>query len=345
MLEVYKLEQSYEWDEIVRSFKNYDVYWLSGYVKAFKIHGDGEPLLFYYKDENTKGINVVMKRDVAEDKHFVENIPKSAYFDFATPYGYGGWIVEGDSTEALFQQYFEWCKNNGIISEFIRFHPVLNNQIRSRNEYKVIDLGNTVTLDLSSQEEIWANITSKNRNMIRKAQKAGIEIYNDRSEVLFEQFRDIYNATMKKDEAEEYYFFGNEFYKSIFNDLPENAQLFYAVLDNEIIAASIMIYADGKLNYHLSGSEYKYRSLAPSNLLLYKAALWGCENGCKTFHLGGGVGSGEDNLFKFKKSFYRKDDLTRFSIGQKVIDEDKYNELLDLRDDLHNTGYFPKYRG
>lgn len=345
MLEVYKLEQSYEWDEIVRSFKNYDVYWLSGYVKAFKIHGDGEPLLFYYKDENTKGINVVMKRDVAEDKHFVEKIPKSAYFDFATPYGYGGWIVEGDSTEALFQQYFEWCKNNGIISEFIRFHPVLNNQIRSRNEYKVIDLGNTVTLDLSSQEEIWANITSKNRNMIRKAQKAGIEIYNDRSEVLFEQFRDIYNATMKKDEAEEYYFFGNEFYKSIFNDLPENAQLFYAVLDNEIIAASIMIYADGKLNYHLSGSEYKYRSLAPSNLLLYKAALWGCENGCKTFHLGGGVGSGEDNLFKFKKSFYRKDDLTRFSIGQKVIDEDKYNELLDLRDDLHNTGYFPKYRG
>ena len=142
MLEVYKLEQSYEWDEIVRSFKNYDVYWLSGYVKAFKIHGDGEPLLFYYKDENTKGINVVMKRDVAEDKHFVEKIPKSAYFDFATPYGYGGWIVEGDSTEALFQQYFEWCKNNGIISEFIRFHPVLNNQIRSRNEYKVIDLGN-----------------------------------------------------------------------------------------------------------------------------------------------------------------------------------------------------------
>lgn len=344
MLAVYKLEQSYEWDEIVRSFKNYDVYWLSGYVKAFKIHGDGEPLLFYYKDENTKGINVVMKRDVAEDKHFVEKIPKNAYFDFATPYGYGGWIVEGDSTEALFQQYFEWCKNNGIISEFVRFHPVLNNQIRSRNEYKVIDLGNTVTLDLSSQEEIWANITSKNRNMIRKAQKAGIEIYNGRSEVLFEQFRDIYNATMKKDEAEEYYFFGNEFYKSIFNDLPENAQLFYAVLDNEIIAASIMIYADGKLNYHLSGSEYKYRSLAPSNLLLYKAALWGCENGCKTFHLGGGVGSGEDNLFKFKKSFYRKDDLTRFSIGQKVIDEDKYNELLDLRDDLHNTGYFPKYR-
>lgn len=37
--------------------------WLSGYVKAFQIHGDGEPLLFHYEDERTRGMNVVMKRD------------------------------------------------------------------------------------------------------------------------------------------------------------------------------------------------------------------------------------------------------------------------------------------
>ena len=48
MLTVYNLNQSEQWDTVVRSFKNYDVYWLSGYVKAFYIHGDGNPLLFYY---------------------------------------------------------------------------------------------------------------------------------------------------------------------------------------------------------------------------------------------------------------------------------------------------------
>lgn len=48
MMEVYSLDKSEEWDNVVRSFKEYDVYWLSGYVKAFKIHGDGEPILFYY---------------------------------------------------------------------------------------------------------------------------------------------------------------------------------------------------------------------------------------------------------------------------------------------------------
>ena len=64
MLTVYTLEQSEQWDAIVRSFKEYDVYWLSGYVKAFKIHGDGEPLLFYYEGNGTRGINVLMKRDL-----------------------------------------------------------------------------------------------------------------------------------------------------------------------------------------------------------------------------------------------------------------------------------------
>lgn len=344
MLTVFTLEQGEKWDAVVRTFENYDVYWLCGYVKAFEIHGDGEPLLFYYEDNDIRGINVVMKRDISRDSHFSGKIPENTYFDFATPYGYGGWIIEGNGAEKLFQQYNSWCVKNGIVSEFVRFHPVVNNAQQSKEFYDVIDLGNTVALDLSSPEIIWENITSKNRNMIRKAQKSGIEIYSGRNEKLYEQFREIYNSTMENDEAEEYYFFGNGFYRSICYDLPENAQLFYAMLDGEMIAASIMIAANGRLNYHLSGSKYEYRNLAPSNLLLYKAALWGSANGCKTFHLGGGVGSGEDNLFKFKKSFYRKDDLCQFSIGKRIFDQKKYGELTDMRSDIERKGFFPQYR-
>ena len=51
MITVFTLEQSEEWDKIVHTFSDYDVYWLSKYVKGFQIHGDGEPiltLLLYY---------------------------------------------------------------------------------------------------------------------------------------------------------------------------------------------------------------------------------------------------------------------------------------------------------
>lgn len=344
MLTVYTLERAEQWDAVVRSFIDYDTYWLSGYVKAFKIHGDGEPMLFFYEKDGTKGINVVMKRDVSRDVHFTGKLPADKYLDFSSPYGYGGWLIEGENKTELFSEYENWCQKNGIISEFVRFHPVLKNHEFSLNAYEVIGLGNTVTLDLSSPEIIWANITSKNRNVIRKAQKSGIKIYNGRCPDIYKVFCEIYNGTMDKDHAEEYYYFSAQFYESVLNDLPQNAQVFYAVLGDNVIAASIMLVANGRMNYHLSGSVREYANLAPTNLLLYEVALWGCANGCKTLYLGGGVGSGEDSLFKFKRAFY-KGDLNHFYIGKRIYDQTKYEELLGIRETVENPGYFPMYRG
>ena len=267
MLAVYTTHQSEQWDSIVHTFQNHDAYWLSGYVKAFRIHGDGEPLLFYYEDDCVRGINVVMKRDISQSDHFHGLIDENKYFDFATPYGYGGWLIEGNSTDRLFSKYEKWCIENNIVSEFVRFHPVIENHMGA-TVYDIVPLGYTVAMDLTSPEIIWANITSKNRNVIRKAQKNGIEIFNGRYPEIYEIFRKIYNSTMDKDNADSYYYFSPEFYKSVCNDLPHNAQVFYAQLDGKVIAASIMLATNGRMNYHLSGSVKEFASLAPSNLLL-----------------------------------------------------------------------------
>ena len=341
-LTVYDLTRSEEWDDIVRSFKDYDTYWLSGYVKAFAIHGDGEPLLFFYEEEETRGINVVMKRDVAKDPRFAEKIPEGKYFDFATPYGYGGWLIEGEETEGLFAAYERKAAKMGAISEFVRFHPMIQNQTACEGAYDVVPLGEVVHMDLTSPEVIWSNITSKNRNVIRKAIKNDVKIYSGRYPEIYETFRVIYNGTMDKDEADPYYYFGKEFYESVLNDLPENAQVFYAVKEDVVIAAAIFLAANGRMNYHLSGSLREYSSLAATNLMLYKAALWGCVHGYRTLHLGGGVGSGEDGLFKFKRAFFRGD-LNRFHIGRKIFLPETYDELVGMREPT-DSGFFPKYR-
>lgn len=344
MFRLFTLEQEEQWDNIVRSFKNYDVYWLSGYVKAFKIHGDGEPLLFYYDGGSTRGVNVVMKRDVAKDKQFEGKIPEAQYFDFATPYGYGGWIVEGEKTEELFRTYEIWAQKHGIISEFVRFHPMVKNYKQSKSFYEIIQLGEVVHMDLSSPEDIWNNITSKNRNMIRKAIKNDVKVYNGRFPEIYEKFRLIYNATMDKDNAEAYYYFSSEFYQSVLEDLPQNAQMFWAEKNGKVIAASLIVGANGYLDYHLSGSLREYNSLAPTNLLLYKVALWGCANGSRSLYLGGGVGSGEDSLFKFKRAFY-KGRLNHFYIGRKIFNHNLYEKLVELRNEKKlNDKYFPLYR-
>ena len=62
-------------------------------------------MLFHYDDGKTRGINVVMKRDIANDERFKNKIEENKYFDFATPYGYGGWIIEGNEVSELFKAY------------------------------------------------------------------------------------------------------------------------------------------------------------------------------------------------------------------------------------------------
>lgn len=342
MIQIFNMNQAKEWDELVHSFANYDVYYLSGYVKAFQIHGDGEPQLFYYNENGLRGIYVYMKRNTT-----IEGV-----YDSITPYGYGGFLLEGDDSEdnmkALWKAYVEKMKSENVVDNFVRYHPVLANAIPMKVCSDVIDLGKTVSMDLTSEEVIWKNIHSKNRNMIRKAEKNGIVIKHGQGLELFDDFIKIYNATMDKDNAEPYYYFKPEFYKSIHEDLKDNYEMFWAEYDGKIIAMSIMIFANGRLNYHLSGSDLQYRNLAPSNLLLYKAAMWGMEKGMKTFHLGGGVGSKEDNLYKFKIAFNRFSDC-QFSIAKHIFDNEKYDELVaerascDAEFDKEST-FFPLYR-
>lgn len=351
MLVIINITDKERWDSVVDSFPQADIYYRRGYVEAFRIHGDGEPMLILYEGDCCRGLCVMMKRDVADDPRFTGLIPKGKYFDVVTPYGYGGFIFdrspEEQEIERINAKLWNALADEGVIAAFFRFHPVLSNAWDSRNLLDVIDLGHTIALDLSSPEVIWKNIISKNRNMIRKAEKSGVQIRHGKGMDLLDNFMEIYNDTMRHDNAEAYYFFKREFYQSIDTDLHDNYEVFYAVLEDKIIAMSIMLFSGSQMHYHLSGSLYEYRRFAPSNLLLYTAALWGSEHGFRTFHLGGGVGSGEDNLYKFKAAFNRNSDY-RFSIGKKIIDRNKYDYLNSLRgftkEDISGIGFFPAYR-
>ena len=61
----------------------------------------------------------------------------------------------------------------------------------------------------------------------------------------------------------------------------------------------------------------------------------------------GGVGSTQDNLYKFKKAFNRNDDL-EFYIGKRIFMPEVYDELIKIRQNEEsfdcNKKYFPAYR-
>ncbi|MBO7562342.1 MAG: GNAT family N-acetyltransferase [Bacteroidales bacterium] len=342
MIKLYSIESSKEWDDVVRSFQEWDVYYLSGYVKAFYIIGDGEPFLLYYEEGGLRAIYLYMRRQTS----------LLGVYDSITPYGYGGVLFEGDTSNnnlrTFWKAYVAKMKEENIVDGFSRYHPVLKNADPMRIISNVTSIGKTIAIDLSSPELIWNNFISKNRNMIRKAEKNGIVIFHGQGMELMDKFIEMYNNTMQRDNAEDYYFFKRPFYESIDCDLKDNYQIFFAVLGEQIIAMSIMLYGNKQMHYHLSGSLKEYRNLAPSNLLLYKAALWGCEQGFKTFHLGGGVGAEEDSLYKFKVAF-NKNSNYQFSIGKQIFDQEMYDKLVNARRESdpsfdESSTFFPLYR-
>lgn len=346
------LNCSEKWDKIVTSFQQYDVYYLSAYVKAFKIHGDGEPFLMTFETENLRGMYVAMKRDLYNFDPFCKSFEPGTYFDITTPYGYGGFLFEGDTSEKsmneFFDMYKDFVKSERIVSSFVRYHPLILNVEPMRMVSEVYDIGKTISINLESKEQIWNNYSSRNRTQIRKSERIGTEIYHGKSLKLLETFRKIYNETMVLNQAEPYYFFEKEFYESIYYDLKDNFEIFYAVNNGQIIAISIMLFANKRMHCHLLGSIMEYRSYASTNYLLSEAAFWGNEQGFKTMHIGGGIGSEEDSLYRFKKAFNIHEENT-FSIGKEIFDNEVYNSLVDLRREFHsefniNSLFFPLYR-
>ncbi len=348
------LDQSEEWSAIVKSFKETDVYFYPEYCRAFRENGDGEPMVFYLEDECGRVANVFLKRDLQLDRKFSALIPPGKYYDLSSAYGYGGLLVEA-SDHLKLQQCFDrefsaFCHENGIISDFVRFHSILGNHKLMEGIYEIEHCRTTVFIELSKGEQyIWDDFDCKCRNNIRKAQNSGITVEYGRDPRLLEAFKDLYRMTMERDHAFSYYYFNKDFFNTTMEDLQDNSLIFAASYDEKVIASALVIFSDEHAHIHFAASDCEYACMRSNNVLFYEIALWACCQGKKNLHIGGGVCGEEDNLFRFKKTFSKTNRLP-FFIGKRIYDEAVYNELVQMRAENDsefdpNTKYFPKYRG
>lgn len=320
------------WDSIVKSFSNWDVYYLCGYARSLEIHEKSRALLIEFTFGPERLCYPVMEKDIAQAPEFQRLLPGNTWFDWETPYGYGGPLAEGPLSEAAQQAFLDEmlavCRERRVVTQFLRFHPLLQNQAVLGGAVQYKALKNTIFMDLADEETLFRQLDSKNRNMVRKAQKSGVTIFMDHGEHL-PDFLDIYHETMDRAHAEPYYYFESEYYETLRNALDKHILFFYAVQRGQIIAASIFLWNEHFMHYHLSGGRTAFRQYAPTNLLIYEAACWGARHGIPYLHLGGGTGS-RDSLFAFKRQFNRDGEVP-FYIGRTIMNRGAYQELLRIR--------------
>lgn len=62
MIETLGLDSRERWNEVAKSFKDYDIYYSPEYLISFQMIGDGDPILIYYKENGLKAMCALMKR-------------------------------------------------------------------------------------------------------------------------------------------------------------------------------------------------------------------------------------------------------------------------------------------
>ncbi len=354
MLKIFTLDQLDLWEKTAKSFKMYDIYFSPKYFIPFMNNGDGKPTALYFESVYGRVLHCFLTRDIAYDKYFVNILEKQRYFDISSVYGYGGPIYEckeenlQELSKKFYEEFQKYCIDQNIVSEFIRFHPILKNEIFAKNYASIENVRKTIYVDLTNDlESTWNNFNSNARKGIKKAIRNEVVIQEGINELNLYALTCLYNHTMDRNSAEKYYYFNPNFFKDTVKSLKNNCKLFTAVYKEKIIAASLLLYSDNYAHHHLTGSDEKYLDVSPNNLLIYEMIKWCIENNIKGFHMGGGHKSIEDSIYRYKKNFTKTPPLD-FYIGKKIYDKAIYDWLIEKKFGNNSVmlkeDYFPLYR-
>lgn len=325
MNKILSLNNIDEWNKYVAMLPTLqrDIYFTPEYYSLYQNYGDGKACCFVFEKDGEIVLYPFLINPISPLGYKLNK----EYYDIQGAYGYNGIIATSHDSiliKAFGESFDTWCQKNDVVAEFSRFHPLLNNQELASPKMKTFFSRHTVALDLTD-DDIWMHqISSKNRNMIRKAEKAGVTIVESDD---YESFRRLYNETMSDLHAEDFYFFPPEYYEEYKQNFKGESILCLALYDGKVIAGSMFMFSDGYAHYHLSARDRDYSRYAANNLILWYGIQKAKERGCKWFHFGGGTtGNDDDSLLKFKKEFSKK--LCDFWIGKRVHNQDVYEQIV-----------------
>lgn len=275
--------------------------------------------------------------------------------DIISPYGYGGlYLIGNGNFEYLIKEFYlkfnDWAISKNVISEFIRFDLFS----QSRDEYtgEISHNNDNIVCDLrKGKDVIWKEFKSKVRSNVRKAIKCGVSLSLDFCGENIDQFLEIYYATMDRNQAQKKYYFKREFFENIHDKLKGHFVYFFALKDNTVISADLVLISDNKIYSFLSATDSNAFIYRPNDFIKHHIICWGVDEEKKDYVLGGGY-KHLDSLFAYKKSFAPKG-IVPFYVGKKIYNSELYNQLVKSKEQefIDNSNvldreseFFPLYR-
>jgi serine/alanine adding enzyme len=331
-----------DWDALVAAHG--DVYYRRDYLAVAQRNEPGPVLLALFRGAAGAVLYPVVRRPL--DALAVPSELTQGRCDLATPYEYGGpLLAAGDAEKAAVRAAFDrafaaWCGSHGVVSEFVRFHPLLAVQGEWTGGYAVRISGQNVVLDLSlTDDALLAGMRGTTRRAILTAARRGLRLRRvgpgDAA-----RFGALYRGNMDRLAARPEYYFADDYFRRL-AALEAQALLLAAEdADGGLAGVAAFLVGPHHAHYHLSAADRAMSRLNPLNALIFEAARLLRARGCRLLHLGG-VAAGQVGLRAFKDGF--SSERRAYAIGTRIRDADAYRTLSAAARAVSGT-FFPAYR-
>lgn len=355
MHQVIALAEPERWEREWALMPRRDVFYRHAYAALCHAEGDGDPFLFVYDDGAGNRVwYVFVRRPLA-------GLPEAAaagltgdWYDTITPNrGYGGPLCAVPGPELLrdFGAAFgAYAREAHLVTEFVRFHPLLENHRSAGEGMEVRYDRETVLVDLTlPPDALRARYHPRHRDRIRKAERSGLRFQLHEGREAAAQvpaFYPVYRATMDRVGSTPYWYHSERYLQRLFTDFGREAVLGAVLEGGRLVGGAVCVREGPLLHYWLSGSDEAAQRLGTNPFLLHHLSLWGQAQGCTGFFLGGGH-VGRDSLFMFKYRF-APDGLVGYHVGRRVHLPEVQARLVEGWRRLHGgeppAHFFPPYR-
>ncbi|HEV7860361.1 MAG TPA: GNAT family N-acetyltransferase [Pyrinomonadaceae bacterium] len=309
-----------------------DIYFEPDYAALHRFHEGTRARLFAYEDAGQRWLYPFLLRPI---ERIGEHALAEKWFDIETPYGYGGPLASTQDAEFLAsaqRAFTEWCLETKVVAEFVRLHPLLRNERWVDPLMEVVYDRETVSLNLKGFDALGVDelpFDKMTRYMLRRAAGPGMSIEACPAEEYFGEFVRLYRLTMERLDADDYYYFSEDYFAGLRRLICDAGWLLAVKQDGECVAAALFLKGQRWLHYHLSASDPERRVPGATNALIYRAALLGSREGFEVLHLGGGITQAtDDSLLKFKRKMGT--DAHAFYTGRRIHQPRVYALLREM---------------
>jgi hypothetical protein len=332
-----------EWDAwLLRA--PHDFYHLAAYHEFAGSVGEGRPEMVTYGTPERFLAWPYLVRDI-----------DAKYSDATSVYGYSGPTGRGLDDDAFRFDAWHNIKNTwverGLVTVFTRFHPLLGNAATcdgfkgaaATPGGEILNLGRSVSINLYDDRIARrAKYRQSLRQKIKRSEAGGLAVDIDPDRRHYEKFIELYELTMRRNQAPERYRFHQDYFDGLLASLGNKIHLAVAHLDSEITAAMLFTVYNGIAQAHLAGVDPSYSNLSPLKQLIDGIADLARDLGAAWLHIGAGRGGAEDSLYQFKSQF--SGTRHSFKTGRWILDAEANAKLCRHIPPNADPIFFPAYR-